>query len=311
MAGTFLLATPAVPYARLSFAEPLSGLLLLSGFLLLWVTGPRDREAAVRAGEAPIPAWALPLSGLCLGLAVLVKPANAIYVPVPELYLTWALIWRVRRVGGVEPDSFRPPALRRAVAGLALFAAGLAPGLLLTGLYNFARYHNVFIFGYEQEGFTTPLALGLYGLLASPGKGIIFFAPPVLLAPFALRAMWRQGGRFLHAEAACIAAQAAITLVFHALWSSWEGNIAWGPRLILPLVPLLLWPLGALAGSLRARRAWAALAGLGSWSRCPARWSISITISMSMACTARGRPPRRACCSRRSGRRSWRNGVSS
>ena len=75
--------------------------------------------------------------------------------------------------------------------------------------------------------------------------------------------MWRQGGRFLHAEAACIAAQAAITLVFHALWSSWEGNIAWGPRLILPLVPLLLWPLGALAGSLRARRAWAALAGLG------------------------------------------------
>ena len=120
MASTFLLATPAVPYARLSFAEPLSGLLLLGGFLLLWVTGPRDREAAVRAGEAPIPAWALPLSGLCLGLAVLVKPANAIYVPVPELYLTWALISarpaRGRRRAGLfpgrRPCGARSPAWR-------------------------------------------------------------------------------------------------------------------------------------------------------------------------------------------------------
>ncbi|MDQ2810214.1 MAG: hypothetical protein M3Z04_25335 [Chloroflexota bacterium] len=288
LAGTFLLATPALPYARLAFAEPLSGLLILSASLLLWTHDPSSDPSPFRGGEnadtapkgggereepgSPLPlqgrgvggvrSVSVVLAGLCLGLAVLVKPANAIYVPIPVLYLIWDIAWTARRVGPVDRAG-RRAAVPRVAAGVALFGLGLLPGLALTLAYNSLRYGRPFVFGYEGEGFTTPLLTGLYGLLVSSGKGIVWFAPPVLLTLFALAALWRGGERRRQAEAIVIGAQAALVLVFHALWSSWEGNIAWGPRLILPLVPLLLWPLGALAESVRYRRAWWLLGALG------------------------------------------------
>ena len=246
LVGTWLLATPALTYTRLAFAEPISTLLILGALLLLWPLEPSPAPGYRPAGRA------LLLAGLCLGLAVLVKPANAIYLPLPAFYLLW-LLWR----------STPPPAARRPLYAALPFGLGLLPGLALTAGYNALRYGTPFTFGYEQEGFTTPLLTGLYGLILSPGKGILWFAPPVVLGVIGL-GVWLRGpdtGR--RAEAALIAGQAAIVLGFHALWSSWEGNIAWGPRLILPIVPLLLWPLGALAGHATARRAWWVLGAAG------------------------------------------------
>jgi len=245
LTGTFLLATPAIAYARLAFAEPLSGLLILGGWLLLWTAGGPQRLNAAAVG-----------AGLCLGLAVLVKPANAIYLPVMAAYLAWT----VGAAGGWPGTR----AAGRGIAGrLACWCLGLLPGVALTLGYNLLRYGSPVAFGYQGEGFTTPLLVGLYGLLVSPGKGLIFFAPPVLLAPLGLAAFWRSGRPRLRAEAVCIAVQAGIVLVFYAGWWSWSGNIAWGPRLILPLVPLLLWPLGALAASAWRRRAWWLLGAAG------------------------------------------------
>jgi hypothetical protein len=236
LAGLYLLATPAIAYARLAFAEPLSGLLILSAALLLWPPAP-DRPGARESAYCPSPRAMLG-AGLLLGLAVLVKPANAIYIPVPALYVAWLLFKQSKM-------------WRRVAAGLAWLGAGLLPGLVLVGAYDAMRYGSPLVFGYEHEGFTTPVVVGLYGLLFSPGKGIIYFAPPVLLAVPALWRWWRLGNPLLRAEALFIATQAAIVLTFYAAWSSWAGNIAWGPRLILPVVPLLLWPIGALleAGS--------------------------------------------------------------
>ncbi len=270
LAGTFLLATPAIPYARLAFAEPVSGLLVLSASLLLWTRADRS-PAPTPGGERDVNSPSLRrrggwevravCAGLCLGLAVLVKPANAIYVPIPVLYLIWDIVGTARRT--TPAGRVWRAAVPRWGAGLMLFGLGLLPGVALTLAYNSVRYGNPFVFGYEGEGFTTPLATGLYGLLISSGKGIIWFAPPVLLTPFALVALWRGGDPRLRAETLAIGVQAAVVLVFHALWSSWEGNIAWGPRLILPLVPLLLWPLGALASGVHARRAWWLLGAVG------------------------------------------------
>jgi len=278
LVGTFLLATPALPYARLAFAEPMSGLLILSASLLLWTradlaapTPDPSPEGGGENDESDSPSlrrgggWgvgAAVLAGLCLGIAVLVKPANAIYVPIPTLYLIWDIAWTVRRTASVD-GAGRWVAVPRLAAGLGGLGLGLLPGLALTLLYNQIRYSNPFVFGYEGEGFTTPLATGLYGLLVSSGKGIVWFAPPLLLAPLALVVLWRGGDRRRQAEVVAISAQVAVVLVFHALWSSWEGNIAWGPRLILPLVPLLLWPLGALAAGKRVRRVWWLLGALG------------------------------------------------
>jgi hypothetical protein len=248
LTGTWLLATPALTYARLAFAEPISTLLILGAVLLLLPLRPD-----VPPGYRPS-AGAIFLAGLALGAAVLVKPANAIYLPLPALYLLW-LLWRSRQPA--QQSAMRLP------QSAIVFGLGLLPGLALTAGYNALRYGTPFTFGYEQEGFTTPLLTGLYGLIFSPGKGIVWFAPPVVLGVVGLVGRLRGPDGRLRAEALLIAGQAAIVLGFHALWSSWEGNIAWGPRLILPIVPWLLWPLGALAGSVRARWGWWALGAAG------------------------------------------------
>jgi hypothetical protein len=273
LAGTFLLATPAIPYARLAFAEPTSGLLILIAWLVMWDDRGLDQATRARlwtivrrrwiSGQQTRTRWIV--AGFCLGLAVLVKPANSIYVPVALVYCIWRIAWEARTAlaGSAGPRAWRQAVVPRWLLGLTLFSLGLLPGLALTLVYNYIRYQNPFIFGYEAEGFTTPLPTGLYGLILSPGKGILWFAPPVILTVFGLIAFWRSQNPFRHAEVAAIGAQAAIVLVFHALWSSWEGNIAWGPRLILPVVPLLLWPLGALAADMRARRAWWLLGAVG------------------------------------------------
>ncbi|HYO50877.1 MAG TPA: hypothetical protein VEW94_13585 [Chloroflexia bacterium] len=257
VAGTFLLATPAIPYARLAFAEPLSGLLVLVAVLLLWV-GPHARPK----GAVPPSRFAILVAGICLGLAVLVKPANGIYVPFTMLYLAWSLT----RDGGGDMQLrslLAAQTLRKVAPGIGLAVAGMLPGVLLTGFFNAMRYGSPFVTGYENEGFTTPLHVGLYGLLFSPGKGIIYFAPPVILLPLALVYMWRSGKSQLRAEVLWLVCQAALVFGFHALWSSWEGNVAWGPRFLIPFVPFMLWPLGALAQVVWARRAWWALGAAG------------------------------------------------
>jgi hypothetical protein len=257
VAGTFLLATPAIPYARLAFAEPLSGLLVLGAVLLLWV-GPHARPAATARPSR----LTILVAGICLGLAVLVKPANGIYVPFTMLYLAWSLT----RDGGGDMQLrslLAAQTLRRVAPGVGLAIAGMLPGMLLTGFFNTMRYGSPFVTGYENEGFTTPLHVGLYGLLFSPGKGIIYFAPPVILVPFALVYIWRSGKSQSRAQVLWLAGQGALVFGFHALWSSWEGNVAWGPRFLVPFVPFMLWPLGALAQVVWARRAWWALGAAG------------------------------------------------
>jgi hypothetical protein len=68
-------------------------------------------------------------------------------------------------------------------------------------------------------------------------------------------------------------------LVLNAMWWAWTGNFAWGPRLIVPLLPLLVWPLGTLVDGparLVAARwrqgvaaAWLALGVLGAFVSIP------------------------------------------
>ena len=55
LAGTFLLATPAIAYARLAFAEPVSTLLILGACLLLWpLYPPTTLPADYRPGNRAI-----------------------------------------------------------------------------------------------------------------------------------------------------------------------------------------------------------------------------------------------------------------
>ena len=270
--ATFLLATPALNYARTFFSEPLGALLLLAGLLLL----------IPRRGTAHLSLGRVLLAGACLGAMIWIKPAFAVYLPVPGLLVLGLAIldfrsWNLE--GRSDSDPIPPKSKiqnpKSVLAAGACFAVG--PLIALAGqlAYNAVRYGNWLSNGYEKEaGFSTPLLEGLGGLLLSPGKSLILYAPVVLLAVPACWRLARRGGLPGRVAVLLIAGETGAGLVLNAMWWAWTGNFAWGPRLIVPLLPLLVWPVGALLDgparivAARGRQAvvgaWVVLGGLGA-----------------------------------------------
>jgi hypothetical protein len=262
VAATYLLGTMAFNYARTFFSEPAGAALLLAALMLIIPT---------QAGET-VGRRRILLAGLCLGAMIWFKPAFAVYTPVPGL----AVLWQAWQAPGLAPVKARLRAVLR--SGL-LFAAGPAAALLVQFGYSYIRYGDIsngwLRTGYEKEpGFSTPLLEGLGGLLLSPGKSVLLYAPALLLAPIGLWFMLRGGGRAGRMTVVLILAESAIGFVVNATWWAWTGNFAWGPRLILPVLPLLIWPLAGLngyisrktqSGDISRRDAWLRFGLSGGW----------------------------------------------
>lgn len=254
-AGTF-----ALIQARTFFAEPLTACLVLLSFLLLRLATGGD--AADRRRQQ----LTLVGSGLAIGAALLVKIHAALFLPVLALYLLLATFPTLSLVR--ERSAWRS-LLVRGLSWTAGFAAPLA-ALLLTNRW---LYGSPFTTGYGDEAgnvFTTPLATGLHGLLSSSGKGIIWYAPPLLLAAIGAPRFLRRFPR----EGIAILCAAAINLLFYARLRYWHGDGAWGPRYLLIVLPWLLLPAlpaldralapgrGALRVAARAGAAAVLLAGI-------------------------------------------------
>lgn len=185
--------------------------------------------AILEGGERP--GLALPLlAAAAFSGAALLKPV--LWVTAPAFVLGAALAWRERE-----------GAVGRLFAFGALLAAGLASGWAASAL-RFGGGEN---FGYGDEAlrFTTPLLAGLHGLLLSPGRGLLFYAPLALvgLARLLLRGVPPA------VRALCGGAPLLLVLTV-ARFEGWHGGSAWGPRHILPVLPLLAVP--ALLASRRA-----------------------------------------------------------
>jgi hypothetical protein len=223
------LGTPLFAYSAWFFSEPLVAALLLGAALALFGGGGEQRSIALAA-----------LAGVLLGVAIWVRPAHIIAVPVFFL----ALLIRDRE------KSIRPAITLAAV--VALFGGAY---LLRNQIY----FGNPMDFGYppEAEGgkhlnsFETPLATGLYGFLLSPGKSVFLFAPVLLLAiPGVFRLAKRNIGLAIVA-----AGTPLIYLLFFARYTQWEGGYCVGPRYLVPAIALLCLGLGpALADATPAIR---------------------------------------------------------
>jgi hypothetical protein len=219
-------ATPLWAYSRTFFAEPLGGLGLAAFFYFARRGRRRDRNASFAA------------AGGFLGVAILAKPAHLV------LLLPAAIL-----LGGYG----RGLAWRRAAGRAGACLAGLSLALAVALIYNQARFGDFLETGYGAEArqWTTPFWSGLTGLLFSPGRGMLLYFPLAVLVAVALR-------RFAAAfplEASFIAACPLVLLVTYARWSRWEGGWCWGPRLLLPAIPVLLPPLAGFFESLPGARA--------------------------------------------------------
>ena len=80
---------------------------------------------------------------------------------------------------------------------------------------------------------------GALGMLLSPGKSVLLFAPPLLLLVGRLRPFFREHRSVALAWAWVL----ACPLVFFGAFSYWEGGYCYGPRYLLPAVPILMLPL--------------------------------------------------------------------
>jgi hypothetical protein len=221
LAATFLpaVATPLWVYARDFFAEPLFALSLVGVFYLVTTEneGRRPANAALAGGLSSI------------GIL-----ARVSYLPLVGLFGLYLLFTRRDR---------RKDAAWYVLASL--------PGALAVGLINLYKFGSPLMSGYHtafDKGFSTPLIKGIFWNLASPYRSLFLYAPPVILFFLGLRWFGRRyrGHLFL------LSGIFIYMLVLYSGWWAWHGGWCWGPRFLVPVMPLMMLPgLAAWAGGKR------------------------------------------------------------
>jgi hypothetical protein len=191
-------ATLVWPYAKYAWTEPVTGLCLL---VCVYAT--------LRAVHSRSYAWSA-LSGVALGLAIGSKVSTAVVVPGLLVYLAW----------------------RGRTLAVPFALVLLVPAIALAGL-DLARFGNPLDTGYHLDGLIAlGHPVGVLGLLLSPGKSLLLYAPPLGLAALGAWAFVRR-----HGPAAFVFV--AVPLVYLAVFSTkgvWHGG-GWGPRYLVPALP--------------------------------------------------------------------------
>lgn len=143
-------------------------------------------------------------AGLCLGLAILVRTDSLLLLP-----LFWS-DWK----------------------GMKKLAVGLAPFVFIMLFLNWYRFGSPFLDGHGQDPAIAiePFKGGIPGLLLSPGKGLLYYAPLCVFALF-FQKDWKLWTPF------------ALSLVFHGMLHDWSGGTGWGPRFLFTTLPFMLLPL--------------------------------------------------------------------
>jgi hypothetical protein len=202
-----VVATPLLPYTATSFVEPATALGVALALLGIQLAAHRPTLGGA-------------LVGVGIGLATLMRfDSLALVAPVVGIALLVAA--RAR--------------LRAAVA----CGAAAAPALAVVAAYNVLRYGSPLQTQYQNfpsdQAWSHPILSGVYGLVASPGRGLLIYAPATLLLVLFWRPVWRRSP----ALALACAALFADRVLVYAAWHGWHGGVNWGPRFLVPALPAL------------------------------------------------------------------------
>ncbi len=197
--------------------------------------------------------WLLVISGIGIGGAAITRYQDAflgalavgLYLLLPggpgaeirERAGQWERVWRLTLVG-----------------------AGLAPFIVTDLWYSWVRFGSPFASGHKETVFGYTIWKGVLGLTVSPGKGLLWYCPTVLLLAIA-------GPKFVRRFGALGTSFGFVTALFLLLYgyvTYWHGDPAWGPRYLYPVIPFLTLPLGELLvwpGN-RRRLVWSTMAAV-------------------------------------------------
>ncbi|HOI16702.1 MAG TPA: glycosyltransferase family 39 protein [Geobacteraceae bacterium] len=191
------------------------------------------------------------ISGMSLGMAFLTRGNSILIVP-PLLLMLVAS--RLKRNDALKASGL-------IAGGIVPFCCAMIPFVSMFFWYNNYRFGSPFESGYalmaRRLGIDffggTPLADGLAGLIASPGKGFLYYSPVTILFFFSIRSFWKNHP----AIAAGFSCTMMVFIFFYAKNIYWHGDWAWGPRYLLALTPFFVIPIAELLdGRNRMKRRW-------------------------------------------------------
>ncbi len=217
----------SVPISRF-IAVAIGGMVLVYGRMTFDVTA---------AAAAAMAAYYFSLddrffrAGICFGLAILIRADSLLLLP---------LFWKDLR-------------------SMKKLFLGMIPFILTMLFLNWYRFGNPFLDGHAQDPAIAlePFRGGIPGLLLSPGKGLLYYAPLCIFALF-YQKDWRLWSPFV------------LSLLFHGMLHDWTGGTGWGPRFLFTSLPFFLLPL-TLKGT--GGKLFLIIAALGIIISIPAFWS--------------------------------------
>ena len=218
--------TIVFPYSTMMFAHAPSACFLLLAFVLL---PTRPLLAGAAAGVA--------------GAAFLLSAVGALVL----VALAWS--WSARKA--------------------MLFVAGGVPFAIALAIYQWICFGSPFTTPLERsDGYTShDLTLGvfgsphlgpLWGITFSEYRGLFFCSPVLLFAFLGVARMMRQ--RHLRPELLAIGAIVVLFFLVNASFNGWHGGAAFGPRYLVPIVPLLAIPMMFISD--RVRLVWLLIGAL-------------------------------------------------
>ena len=207
------------PYSKFGFNVPLSAV-MIAAIAYYSLEGARTgRTSAV---------W---LAGMMCGLALLTRHEFALAALPSIMLLGW----------------FRRDALAKTILWWSL---GAAPGACLWSGYNLIRYGSPIETGYLRDqtlGIGGSIVDGLWGQLASPGASVFVYSPVLVVAVVAVWVIRKHDPRL----AWLVGGTSVLFALFYAQLESWAGGRSYGPRYLVPFMPVLCVPLAVWMSTCR------------------------------------------------------------
>ena len=199
----------AWPYNTSLFPQPLESLFLIAATYFTYKSSLNKKRTHTVLGA------------LFLGLSLNTHPTSFIFLPA---LLGYAILKLRNR------------------KNIILFAVVLGFLILFLCCLNYIRFGSPFDFGYGTYGSLQVHSgwIGLLGLVFSPGAGLLFFFPIVILLPFAIKKMYSKD-KILSILFAYVIVSAWLyfgTLSYGEPFA-WSGAGGWGPRYLVPLTPFI------------------------------------------------------------------------